>query len=92
MNNSVYMTKKLAEDLAADSGFHIEVLNALLRYMEKDYGDDLSEADKSSNENALKNGGQLIAAYHTSRGNVLIITDDTKSAKKTTTVLYASEY
>jgi hypothetical protein len=91
MKNNIFMTRQIAEDIAGDGGFHVEVLNAMIKFMDKDWGD-LCDEDKSMNEKAVKSGGRILAAYTTSRGKVYIITDDTTAETLVTTILYADEY
>ena len=87
----MYMTKQIAYDASKDTKYHSELLNAMLRYINDDWGD-LCEDDKAMNKEASKNGGRILAAYNTSRGKIYIITDGVKSITPTTTVLYANEY
>lgn len=87
----MYMTRQIAIDASRDTKFHSELLNAMLRYINDDWGD-LCEDDKAMNKEASENGGRILAAYSTSRGKIYIITDDVKSINPTTNVLYANEY
>jgi hypothetical protein len=88
---NVFVTKQLIQDMAEDRKFQTEVINAVMRFMDNDWGD-LCEEDKELNVEALKDGGRILAAYETSNGKVYIITDDTAATPQVTTVLYASEY
>lgn len=66
-----------------------EVLFAVTRHRHGDWGD-LDDADKATNEAALRNGGRLFSAYHSSSGTKFwIITEWDRSV---TTVLLPSEY
>lgn len=87
----IYMTNSLMADTQTDATFAREVIYAVLKYREDDWGD-LTEDDIYLNAMAKKYGGRILAAYNTSRGRIYIITDDTKAKKPVTTVLYASEY
>ena len=74
----MYMTRQIAIDASRDTKFHSELLNAMLRYINDDWGD-LCEGDKAMNKEASENGGRILAAHSTSRGKIYIITDDVKS-------------
>ena len=91
MTNSVYMTRRMAEELAADNKFTTEVVGMMMRFLDKDWGD-LCEEDKAMNEEAIKDGGRVLAVYNSTHGKIYIITDDTKAKPLTTTVLFADEY
>jgi hypothetical protein len=66
-----------------------EVFIALGRYLNGDWGD-LEEEDKESNEEALKGGYRIIAAYISRNGEEFwIITERDRSL---TTILLPSEY
>ena len=90
-NMAMYMTRQIAMDASKDTKFHGELFQSMLKYISKDWGE-LCDEDKAMNENAIANGGRILAAYQTSKGKVYIITDDTKAVPQTTTVLYANEY
>lgn len=66
-----------------------DILVALDRYLNGDWGD-LEDEDKEANEEALKNGYRLLAAYTSENGTKFwIITEWDRSV---TTILLPSEY
>lgn len=68
---------------------HDEILSAVQRHANCDWGD-LCEEDKKQNNLALKNGGRLFSAYRTAQGiKFWVITEADRSA---TTVLLPEEY
>lgn len=83
------MTAAVAARAKASVVFEKEVLEAVKRFQNGDWGD-LSQEDKEANEEALKSkDDDLFAMYQTSGGKIYIITDD---GRKRTTVLFADEY
>lgn len=59
------------------------------RHVTGDWGD-LDEFDRQQNDNALKEGGRIFSAYHTSDGNkVWVITEADRSY---TTALLPEDY
>jgi hypothetical protein len=66
-----------------------EILNGLSRHIQGDWGT-LDEEDRNANERALKHGGRLFSAYHSSQNiKFWIITECDRSA---TTVLLPEDY
>lgn len=61
---------------------------ALRRHLSCDWGD-VSKRDKDLNDQALKDGGRLLSAYHFNRCRFFIITEADRSA---TTIMLAGEY
>lgn len=83
MLNSVYfnlgkvvVTNSINNFMVKDKQFRKEVIDALLRYCNKDWGD-LDAEDKQTNEDALQYPDDLyiLAAYKTCRGKIYIITN-----------------
>ena len=68
--------------------FHYEILQALQKYKEKDWGDTCEE-DAETNEEAVSQGERILAVYNTSKGKIWIITEWDRSV---TTILFPSEY
>jgi hypothetical protein len=66
----------------------LTVHQALRRHLQGDWGD-LSEEDKQSNEEALKDGGRLFSSYVVNELKFWIITEADRSA---TTVMLPSDY
>lgn len=84
----VVTTRTINNDMAEDSTFAKEVTESLKRYVNCDWGD-THEDDKPINDDAVKHGDRILAAYKTSKGKIWIITEWDRSA---TTVLYPDEY
>lgn len=83
------MTRGINDCIADDKTFTKEVLKALLRYKNHDWGD-LPEEDKRMNDEAIKNSNdRVLAAYETSQGKIYIITEYDRSY---TTILFSHEY
>lgn len=83
MLNSVYfnlgkvvVTNSINNFMVKDKQFRKEVIDALLRYCNKDWGD-LDAEDKQTNEDALQYPDDiyLLGAYKTCRGKIYIITN-----------------
>ena len=85
---TLVMTQGIKAETDRNPIFIKEILTALDRYKANDWGD-LSDNDKEANEEALKYGDRIFAAYNTTKGKIYIITEWDRSA---TTVLFASEY
>jgi len=87
----LYSTRGVAEMQKQDRGFVMHVWNALKRYKQRDWGD-ISDADIDANNEALENGGRILASYEDPGHpdwRVWIITEADRSA---TTVLFPDEY
>ena len=84
----VVVTRQINNDIADSSKFAKEVHESLMKYIRCDWGD-THEADKPLNDEAVKNGDRILAAYKTSKGKIWIITEWDRSA---TTILYPDEY
>lgn len=84
----IYMTNGICNAALNNKAFFNEVLSALGRYTNKDWGD-LCEEDKQINEDALLHGDRILARYETSKGPIYIITEWDRSK---TTVLFIDEY
>ncbi len=83
------MTRGINNCIADDGNFAKEVLKALSRYKNHDWGK-LCEEDKQMNDEAIKNGNdRVLAAYETSQGKIYIITEYDRSY---TTILFSHEY
>jgi hypothetical protein len=63
--------------MSKESKFAAEIVSALRRYAQKDWGN-LDEEDKQTNEEALKYPDDLylLGAYDTSKGKIWIITNN----------------
>lgn len=83
------MTRGINDCIADDKTFTKEVLKALLRYKNHDWGN-MCEEDKQMNDNAIKNSNdRVFAAYKTSKGKIYIITE---CDRHHTTILFPHEY
>lgn len=82
-------TRGIYENMEKDTAFSKEIGAALLRYQLEDWGDEMPPEDVEANNEAIKDGDRILAAYNTSRGRVWIITEWDRSV---TTILYPSEY
>ena len=88
----IYLTKGINDKIADDIKFAKEIVDFLKSYCKHDFGD-LDEYDKKMNEDAIKYGGRILAAYHTKGGEkIYIITENTLAKEWVTTVMFASEY
>lgn len=68
--------------------FSKEITVALQRFTNADWGE-MNPEDSEANNEALRNGERLFAAYETSEGKIWIITEADRSA---TTILFPNEY
>ena len=68
--------------------FSKELTVALHRFTNADWGE-MEQEDIEANNEALRNGERLFAAYNTSEGKIWIITEADRSA---TTILFPNEY
>ena len=68
--------------------FSKEITVALQRFTNADSGE-MDPEDIEANNEALRNGERLFAAYETSEGKIWIITEADRSA---TTILFPDEY
>lgn len=84
----ICITLKVKEDISENEKFEKEIHECLKRYKVCDWGD-LCDTDWKRNDEALKSGARIFAAYITSMGKVWIITEPDRSA---TTILYSGEY
>ena len=88
----IYFTRGINNKIADDSKFAKEIVSFIKFYCNHEWGD-LCDDDKKMNEDAIKYGGRILAAYHTKdKEKIYIITDDTLAKEWVTTVLFASEY
>jgi len=89
--NKLYMTRGINNEIADNEEFAKEICDIIKKYKAQDWGD-LCDDDKQMNEDALKYGGRLFAAYMTSVKKVYVITDGLKTPDEYTTILFAEEY
>lgn len=82
-------TASIDERMKKDPGFLGFVQNALCRYIKCDWGD-LDEEDKKRNDEAVRTGDMILAAYiyPETKEKIWIITEWDRSA---TTILYPEE-
>ncbi|WP_054749762.1 hypothetical protein [Ruminiclostridium josui] len=81
-------TRGVADEMESDPMFAREISAAFDRYQRNDWGD-LCPEDSEQNDQAVKVGERVLAAYPTSRGTIWIITEWDRSV---TTILFPSEY
>lgn len=85
------MTRGVHELVKDDGDFYAFVMVSLARHARGDWGD-ICREDMDVNEDALRNGERLFSAYKREgipNGKIWIITE---ADRKTTTVLFPSEY
>ena len=85
---NLYQTRGIAEAIEESPQLFIEIIDAYARYINGDYGD-LCIEDIELNEEAIANGGRILAKYETSVDDIYIITEADRSA---TTILFYDEY
>lgn len=83
-------TTRIADRIREDKEFNHFVFDSLERYKNCDWGD-LDEEDKMMNDEALKCGDRLLAAYKNAEKD-LKIWIITEADRKTTTILFPEEY
>lgn len=83
-------TTRIADRIREDREFNHFVFDSLERYKNCDWGD-LDEEDKMMNDEALKCGDRLLAAYENAEKDwkIWIITE---ADRKTSTILFPEEY
>lgn len=84
----VFQTRRIATTTEQHPDFFTELAEAYQQYAAGNWGV-LTELDKEANEEAIKNGGRILARYNTSHGDIYIITEADRSA---TTILFRDEY
>ena len=87
----VLMTANLQHKLseAIPEGWDQELKKMIDRYVSGDWGD-LEEFDRQQNDSALKDGGRIFSAYHTSDGTKLYVI--TEADRSYTTALLPEDY
>lgn len=90
----VVVTNTINNFMVKDKNFRRDVLSALQRYCNKDWGD-LDAEDKQTNEDALQYPDDLyiLAAYKTCKGKIYIITNriSETAGDNATTICFPSE-
>lgn len=85
-----FMTKGISEAISNSVDFGFEVNKSFDRFLECDWSDMEYEEDKLSNDEAIKNGDdRIFGVYHTSKGDIWIITEWDRSY---TTILFPEDY
>lgn len=85
----VVMTRGVNDEIANNTPFSKFVLNSLKRHAQCDWGS-LGKEDKTTNNQALKDGGRLFSAYiEEGLRKIWIITEWNRSV---TTILFPDEY
>lgn len=88
---ALFITAGISYKTKESLKFSKEIASCIERYKKRDWGD-LGTEDIKSNQDAIKNGGRVLAAYNTSEGKVYLITSDALAEEWLTTILFASEY
>lgn len=83
-----YQTRGIAAAIESTPQLQGEIIAAYQKYIEGDFGV-ICEEDIEANEEAIKNGGRILARYKTSCGDIYIITEADRSR---TTILFCNEY
>lgn len=87
----IYQTKAIA-NAALDEQFKTQVIIALGRFFNKDWGD-LCEEDIQLNEEAIEYNGLVHGAYDTSEARICIIAESQDGTEyDTITVLFPQDY
>ncbi len=68
-----------------------EILKALARHLEGDYGDMCAE-DCDANDDALKFGGRIFSSYKTAEGVKFWVITELTGSEHATTILLPDEY
>ena len=91
----IVCTATLHNVMSENKQFASEVMSALQKYCNKDWGDLLCEEDKQINDDALQYPEDLylLAAYKTCKGKIYIITNriSEKAGDNATTVCFPDE-
>lgn len=83
------MTRGIANKIADNGVFDLQVTRFFESFLKKDWGD-LSEEDKKMNDQNAESGtGSLMGAYETCEGRIWIMTEHDRSV---TTILFPHEY
>lgn len=85
----IVATPRIKNDIS-ESEFHSEVMDALDRYMDMDWGL-VSPDSKELNDEAVKNDDSILAVYPTTKGEIWILTDWEENSPHTT-IMYSDEY
>lgn len=83
-----YMTRGILDNMERSRAFCENIVLALIRYICGDWGE-LCEDDRKLNDEAITDGGRILAAYPSCMGKIWIITEWDRSA---TTILFPDEY
>ncbi len=87
----VYTTRAVHEYAEKHQTICPWLCDCLARHMHGDWGD-LCEADKLTNEQALKNGDRLMSAYKGDALNWPTVWIITEADRSTTTILFPEDY
>jgi hypothetical protein len=83
------MTSAIANVISEHPAFQIEIINAMQRYVNGDWGE-MCGADSFANDKALaEKNDRIFAAYETTQGKIWIITEWDRSY---TTILFPADY
>lgn len=80
----------IANAIRINPSYEAEIINAFIRYCNRDWSDMEYEEDKKRNDEAIASGEtRILASYKTSEGEIYIITEWDRSY---TTIMFADEY
>lgn len=85
----IVTTPRIASDMN-EGTFHGEVIDAIERYKNMDWGL-VSPDSKELNDEAVKNDDSILAIYPTTKGKIWILTDWEKDFPHTI-IMYPDEY
>ena len=89
----IYVTAGVAAAMEEIAQFTAEIAAAFARYQRGDWGQ-LCREDWQLNDDSLRDGSRILAAYDTSCGRIWIITEaeGVDGHRSATTFLFQSEY
>jgi len=83
------MTRTIADVIEQDPAFHIEIINAMQRYVNGDWGELCADDSIMNDKAVISKNDRILAAYQTTHGKIWIITEWDRSF---TTVLFPNDY
>jgi len=83
-----HLTKELDNEFHKDENFAIEILEAMAKFLEHNWGITCEE-DSKMNDKAVETGDPIIATYETSKGKIFIISE---KGHMVNTIMFAKDY
>lgn len=91
-NAKLLQTAKISRKSEEVDKFKAEVIIAIGRFFNNDWGD-VCESDKSTNSEAIKYYEMVVASYETSEGDIFIIAEsDNNQCYNRLTICFSDEY